>query len=76
MIDQKLLDLIEEGVAEAARGLVRRIKNGEFSAADVAQLRSMAKDLGLEFRVGSRPTPLGDEVLESLLDVDPSLFKN
>lgn len=74
MSNDDLLELLESGLKAAAEKLVARIKAGEFSAADVAQLRSMARDAGITLSFNGRPTPVGDSVLESLSDVDPDLL--
>ena len=69
-----LRELLEEGLKEGARGLVDRIKRREFSAADIAQIRAMARDAGIVLTFNGKPTPAGDDVLEALRDVDPDLL--
>lgn len=69
-----LRELLEEGLKEGARGLVDRIKRREFSAADVAQIRGMARDAGITLSFAGKATPVGDDVLETLKDVDLDLL--
>lgn len=74
MVDEDLLRLLEEGLGESVRTLVRRSKEGKISAAEIAQLRAMARDAGMVLSFNGKPTPVGDDVLESLKDVDPDLL--
>lgn len=76
MTNEELIALLERGVTTAAEKLVARIEAGEFSAADVAQLRGMFKDAGGTFVFNGRPTPAGDSVLESLADIDLDMLKH
>lgn len=74
MLDPKLQKLLEEALEDAIRGLAKRVKKNEFSAADLAQLRAIARDAGISFNFNGQPTKLGDRVLEEMADIDPELF--
>lgn len=72
--DLDMLAILEKGMIAAAEVLVERIKKGECSAADIGQLRAMYKDAGGTLTFGGRPTSVGDTVLESMADIDPTLL--
>ena len=74
MTDGELLELLEEGLREAVRLLVEKVRDGQASAADIAQLRALHKDAGGALSFSGRTTELGDDVLASLSDVDPSIM--
>lgn len=69
-----LLALLEEGIRDSVRLLVLKVREGTASAADIRMLREFASEAGLGLRAGHQPTPLGDEVLASMADVDPDLL--
>jgi hypothetical protein len=66
--------ILDRGIRAAAQELVRRIEEGTCSAADIAQLRAMYKDVGGTLMFGTTLTPTGDAVLESLKDIDPEML--
>lgn len=73
MKDDELVEILEEGLRDSARTLVRKAKAGEASAADIAQLRGLFKDAGGSLTFRSKPNEVGDEILASMADVDPDL---
>lgn len=73
-MDEKFLELLAEGIRGAAYVLVNRIKEGEATAADIAQLRAMFRDAGGDLRFGNKPTAVGVDVLASMDDIDPADF--
>lgn len=74
MTNEALLADLEDGITYSVKLLVERAKEGKASASDIAQLRGLFKDAGGALTFGSRATPAGESVLESLADVDPELF--
>ena len=74
MNNEDLLGLLEDGLRESVKMLVEKVKAGTASASDVSQLRSMAKELGIELSAHGKPTPVGDDVLASMQDVDRDLL--
>lgn len=75
MTDAEMRTILARGIASAAKELVRRVEDGSCSAADIAQLRGMFKDAGGTLSTSMGPTPLGDDVLESLANIDPSMLQ-
>lgn len=74
-MDEELLATLEEGIREAVKLLVEKINDKTANASDIRQLHSFAKEAGIDLRFNQqRPTPLGDEVLASLADIDPDLL--
>lgn len=76
MNDIEMRAILERGMRAAAQALVERVEAREFSAADVAQIRAMYKDCGGVLSFGGHPTAIGDDVLESLSNIDPDMLQN
>lgn len=74
MTNEDIIEKLEEGISAAVTLLVERVKKGSATASDISQLRALFKEAGGALTFGSRTTPAGDSVLESLADVDQSLF--
>lgn len=73
---EELLALLEDGIESAVVSLVKRIEEGQASAADIGQLRALFKDAGgsLTMPGSQQPNQLGDSVLTSMADIDPDLI--
>lgn len=74
MSDDELHELLERGIRDAVRLLVEKVNEGTASAADIGKLREFAAEAGIGLRAGPSATPLGDDVLESLGNVDPDML--
>ena len=65
-----LIALMNEGLTEATKALVKRAKSGEITAAEISQLRSLFKDAGGALQTSQgQPTTAGDSVLEGMGDL-------
>ncbi len=65
-----LLDAAMESIAQ-------QIKTGPISASVLHEAHMLAKACGLELSQDGQPlSKAGDAVLESLADIDPSIFEN
>lgn len=73
-MDKDTLSILEAAQSTAARLLAKKVNEGKASAADIAQLRAMFKDVGGTLSFRDAPTSTGKAVLLSLDDVDPSLL--
>ena len=74
MDNDELIALLELGITKAVELLVERVADGKASASDISQLRGLFADAGGSLTFNGRPNPVGDEVLESLKDIDPDLL--
>jgi hypothetical protein len=72
--DYDLLEILEEGVKASVRLLVQKAQRGEANASDIAQLRGLYKDAGGSMTFRGRSNEVGDEVLDSMADVDVDLL--
>jgi hypothetical protein len=70
MNERDLVAALEKGVIDAAHKLALKAKEGTISAAEIAQLRAMFRDAGGTLMFGSKATPVGDDVLASMADID------
>lgn len=73
--DAEMREILARGIVAAAKALVDRVLEGQFSAADIAQLRGMFKDAGGSLSCGGLTTPAGDSVLDSLSNIDPTMLQ-
>lgn len=73
-MDDELLALMDEGIKEACRFLVKKIQNGDANASDINQLRTLHREAGGTLNFAGKATHVGDSVLESMKDIDERMF--
>jgi hypothetical protein len=74
MTNEELLEILSESVGDAATFLADKIKAGDASAADISAMYKMFRDAGGSLEFAGRLTPVGDDVMDSLADIDMDLL--